>query len=407
MAWMETDPVSERVRFISAWLSREESVSALAIRFGVSRKTAYKWIGRYAAEGPAGLAERTSAPVRQAAQTPPNIIAAILKLRRKYPSWGPRKLRARLTLDHPDIKWPAASTIGDILKREGLVRPRKLRKRVPPMAHPFREVLAPNDVWCIDFKGWWKTGDGKRVLPFTVTDAMSRYLLVCEAVEHPDFETVWASLTRAFREYGLPKAIRSDNGPPFGAVAAAGLSRLGVNFVRMGIMPERITPGKPQENGRHERMHQTLKRDAATPPSETLKAQLARLEAFRRIYNHERPHEALGQIPPARVYTPSPRLWDGKLRAPNYWNATTTRMVRICGSILWHKKELFVSEVLRRQRVGLFEIGDEHFEVRYGPILLGYIKGRGKLIRVRPRRARRGRTPENCHQSDRSETSPT
>jgi transposase InsO family protein len=296
MAWMETDPVSERVRFISAWLSREESVSALAIRFGVSRKTAYKWIGRYAAEGPSGLAARSSAPVTQAAQTPPKIVTAILRLRRKHPAWGPRKLRARLQLDDPKTKWPADSTIGDILKREGLVRPRKLRRRVPPAQHPFRGADAPNDVWCIDFKGFWKTGDGVRVLPFTVTDAMSRYLLVCQAVEHPDFETVWPILVRAFKEYGLPRAIRSDNGPPFGAVAAGGLSRLAVNFVRMGITPERITPGKPQENGRHERMHQTLKREAATPPSLTAKAQLARLERFRQIFNEERPHEALAGL---------------------------------------------------------------------------------------------------------------
>lgn len=406
MSWMEADPVSERVRFISAWLSREESVSALAIRFGVSRKTAYKWIGRYAAEGPAGLAERTSAPVTQAAQTPLKIAAAILKLRRKHPAWGPRKLRARLQLDDPATSWPAASTMGDILKRAGLVRPRKLRRRVPPAQHPFRGAEAPNDVWCIDFKGFWRTGDGVRVLPFTVTDAMSRFLLVCQAVEHPDFETVWSIMTKAFKEYGLPRAIRSDNGPPFGAVAAGGLSRLAVNFVRMGITPERITPGKPQENGRHERMHQTLKREAATPPSLNHKAQLVRLERFRQIFNDERPHEALGQIPPARVFTPSPRLWDGKLRSPAYWGAAHIRTVRVSGSIKWHGRELFVSEVLNGERIGIFEIADDEYEARFGPILLGYIKGKHKLIRVRPGKRRR-HSPENCHPAARSETSPT
>jgi len=402
MGWKVADAVSERVRFISAWLDGDESVTGLAARFGVSRKTAYKWIGRYKADGPAGLAERSSAPLRQAALTPTKIVAQIVRLRRKYPSWGPRKLRARLQLDHPDTAWPAASTIGDMLRREGLVRPRKTRRRVPPMSHPFRDVVAPNDVWCIDFKGWWRTGDGMRVLPFTVSDAMSRFLLVCEAVEHPDFDTVWPILMRAFREYGLPKAIRSDNGPPFGAVAAGGLSRLGVNFVRVGISPERITPGKPQENGRHERMHQTLKQEVAMPPAPTLKAQLVQLEAFRQMYNHERPHEALGQIAPAKVYTPSPRLWDGKLRSPDYWNATHIRRVRICGSIRWRNKELFVSEVLRHEPIGLFEIAD-----RYGTILLGYLKGDKKLIRIRPRRARRGRMrEENRHPGDQSEMSP-
>jgi len=406
MAWRQSDAVSERVRFIAAWLSHEESVSALATRFGVSRKTAYKWIGRYAAEGPAGLAERSSAPLTQAQQTSSVIVASILKLRRKHPAWGPRKLRARLQLDDPATSWPAASTIGDILKREGLVRPRKLRRRVPAGQLPFRGVEAPNDVWCIDFKGFWKTGDGVRVLPFTVTDAMSRYLLVCQAVEHPDFETVWSILVKAFKEYGLPRAIRSDNGPPFGAVAAGGLSRLAVNFVRAGITPERIRPGKPQENGRHERMHQTLKREAATPPSLTAKAQLARLERFRRIFNEERPHEALGQIPPAKVYHPSPRLWDGKLRSPAYWGATHIRSVRISGSIRWRGRELFVSEVLNGQRVGIFEISDDEYEVRFGPVLLGYIRGDHKLIRVKPAKRRRS-PPENCHPTARSETSPT
>jgi putative transposase len=406
MAWMETDPVSERVRFISAWLSREESVSALAIRFGVSRKTAYKWIGRYAAEGPSGLAARSSAPVTQAAQTPIKTVAAILKLRRKHPAWGPRKLRARLQLDDPERKWPAASTIGDILKRAGLVRPRKLRRRAPAAQRPFRGAEAPNDVWCIDFKGFWRTGDGVRVLPFTVTDAMSRYLLVCQAVEHPDFETVWPILVRAFKEYGLPRAIRSDNGPPFGSTAAGGLSRLAVNFVRMGITPERITPGKPQENGRHERMHQTLKREAATPPSLTAKAQLARLERFRRTFNEERPHEALGQIPPAKVYHPSPRLWDGKLRSPEHWGATHIRLVHLSGSIKWQGRELFVSEVLRREHVGIFQIADDEYEVRYGALLLGYINGRNKLVRVKPGQNRRS-MHKNCHPAARSETSPT
>jgi putative transposase len=406
MGWKVADAVSERVRFMSAWLSGEERVTGLAARFGVSRKTAYKWIGRYKAEGPSGLAERTSAPLTQVARTSVAVTAQIVALRRKYPSWGPRKLRARLQIDHPEMAWPAASTIGDILRREGLVRPRKTRKRVPPMSHPFRDVEAPNDVWCIDFKGHWKTGDGVRVLPFTVSDAMSRYLLVCEAVEHPDFETVWTILLRAFREFGLPKAIRSDNGPPFGAVAVGGLSRLGVKFVRMGITPERITPGKPYENGRHERMHRTLKAEVATPPALTFKAQLVRLAAFRQLYNHVRPHEALGQVPPAQVYTPSPRLWDGKLRSPAYWGATHIRTVRTSGSIRWRGKELFVSEVLTRERIGLFEIDNDHFEVRYGSILLGYIKGKQKLVRIRPRRMRRGRMDENCYQSDRSESLP-
>lgn len=401
MAWMETDRMSERVQFMSVWLTGDESVTDLAVRFGVSRKTAYKWIDRYRAEGPSGLYERSRAPLTQAMKTVPALVTPIVALRRKHPAWGPKKLKARLTMDHPDTVWPAASTIGDILKREGLVRPRRLRHRVPPREHPFSDAQGPNDVWCMDFKGWWRTGDGMRIDPFTVSDAMSRYLLVCHCVDHPDYGTVWPVLARAFREYGLPLAIRSDNGPPFGSVAAGGLSRLAVNFVKLGVLPERIAPGKPQENGRHERMHQTLKHEAASPPSKTARAQAVRLARFRKTFNEERPHEALGQVPPARIYAPSPRVWDGKLRSPDYPDATHVRSVRYAGTIKWRGKEIFVSEVLKGEPIGLYRTGEDEYAVRYGPILLGNIDRKKRMRRINPHR-RQGTKEENCHLCDRS-----
>ena len=393
MGWMETDAMSQRVRFIAAWLNKEESVTALALRFGVSRKTAHKWIARYRNEGAAGLHNRSSAPRRQAFQTPPEIADKIIALRRKHPAWGPRKLRASLMLDDPETPWPAASTIGGLLKREGLVRPRQPRRRAPPMEHPFADAIHPNDVWCIDFKGWWRTGDGTRCEPFTVSDAMSRYLLVCKPVRRTGFTHVWPVMAKALREYGLPRVIRSDNGPPFGTTAAGGLSRLGVHLIKIGVMPERIQPGKPQQNGRHERMHLSLKQEAATPPARTWVGQGRRLARFRKTFNEERPHEALGQIPPARVYTPSPRIWDGKLRSPDYLNADLTRKVRSDGTICWKGGHLFVSEVLHKETVGLFETAEDRFDVRYGPILLGHIDHRDRMHRIKAKKKDRKPSP--------------
>lgn len=375
--------MDQRVRFIAAWTQQQETVTALAARFGISRKTAYKWIGRYQKEGPAGLQERSSAPKRQTRATPAEIADPIIALRRKHPAWGPRKLRAQLELDHPECAWPAASTIGEILKREGLVRSRRPRRRAPPMGDPFVEAIAPNDVWRTDFKGWWRTGDGRRCEPFTLSDAMSRYLFTCKPVARTSFDTVWPFVLDAIRAYGLPKTIRFDNGPPFGATAAGGLSRMGVQLIKMGVLPERIRPGRPQQNGRHERMNLTLKREAATPPSATLAGQKRRLTRFRHIFNHERPHEALGQIPPAKVYTPSPRIWDGKMRSPDYLNADHIRRVRTEGAIRWRGNMLFVSELLKREPVGLFEVGEDEFEVRFGPILLGRIDRKNRMHRIK------------------------
>lgn len=230
---------------------------------------------------------------------------------------------------------------------------------------------------------------------------MSRYLLVCKPVKRTGFVHVWPVMAKALRTYGLPRVIRSDNGPPFGTTAAGGLSRMGVHFIKMGVTPERIEPGKPQQNGRHERMHLSLKREAATPPARTWIGQGRQLSAFRNTFNDERPHEALGQIPPARVYTPSPRIWDGKLRSPDYLSADLMRKVRGDGTICWKGGHLFVSEVLRKEPVGLFETAEDTFEVRYGPILLGHIDHKDRMHRIKAKKRNRNRA-ENCHPGDRS-----
>src|SRR5580700_7419738 len=283
MGWMETCAMDQRMRFVLTVEKGVESVAELCRRFGVSRKTGYKWLTRYLAEGAVGLVNQSRAPH----QHPQAVIATIAKrcvaVRRAHPSWGPVKVRAFLRRKEPEIVWPAASTIGELFDREGLTVRRRLRRRSPPSSLPFSACSAANDLWCIDFKGWFLTGDKTRCEPLTLSDACSRYLLRCEAVDHTDDEHVWPLLDSAFREFGLPKALRSDNGPPFASHGAGGLSKLSVKVIKAGVIPQRIAPGKPQQNGRHERMHLTLLQDTANPPARSLRQQIARFRRFQRL----------------------------------------------------------------------------------------------------------------------------
>jgi putative transposase len=241
--------------------------------YGVSRKTGYKWLGRYIAEGAAGLAARSHAPFQHGQAHDLAVVQAVLGLRQRWPHWGPKKLRVKLVELHPELPVPAASTIGDWLRREGVVGRSRWWRRCPPDTRPFAAVSAANDVWCTDFKGWFRTSDGRRCDPFTLTDAHSRYLLRCQAVARPDQDHVRPIFEAAFKEHGLPLAIRSDNGPPFASPGAGGLSQLAVWWIKLGIRPERIMAGRPQQNGRHERLHRTLNQETATPPAASLPAQ--------------------------------------------------------------------------------------------------------------------------------------
>jgi putative transposase len=250
---------------------------------------------------------------------------------------------------------------------------------VLPHDSPLSPALAANDVWGIDFKGWFRTGDGARCEPLSLSDLASRYVLRLQALERIDGEQVWTILETAFFEFGLPRVMRSDNGTPFASVAAGGLSRLGVRLIKAGIVPERITPGRPQQNGRHERMHLTLKQDTASPPAQTLCQQQQRFDVFRTTFNQERPHEALGQTPPAQHYDPPPRPYSGRLREPDYADGQTVRRVRRNGQIKWRGDCLFLSEALIGEPVGLRETNDGIFEVKYGPIVLGSIDQDGKF----------------------------
>jgi putative transposase len=376
MSWMENCVMDERVRFVAQVLGGPETMSGLCRQFGISRKTGYKWLDRYRAEGAAGLHDHSRAPRGNSRALGDAVVAAILAVRHRYPSWGPRKVKAWLEIHHGERAWPPASSIGNVFDRAGLTRRRRRRRGVPLQDWPLSRCRACNDVWCIDFKGWFRTGDGVRVDPLTLSDAHSRYLLRLEAVERPDRAHVWPVVAGALREFGLPRVLRSDNGPPFASRGVSGLSRLAVQLIKAGVLPERIEPGKPQQNGRHERMHLTLKQDTASPPAATQAAQIARFRDFLQIYNHERPHEALGQRPPGEFYRASPRVWDGGLRSPDYPDGVRVRRVRSNGEIKWKSQPLFISKALEHEPVGLYRIDEDTWEIRYGPIVLGTLKGR-------------------------------
>ena len=389
MVWKETCAVEERLRFVLAVEAGEETFAAVCRRFGVSRRVGYKWYARYRLEGVSGLSDRSRAPGRRPHAVSDEIAAACLAVRRAHPRWGAVKVRAWLERSDPGVVWPAASTIGALFDREGLTVKRRLRRRAPPRTVPFAACRAANDVWCIDFKGWFRTGDGARCEPLTLSDAHSRYLLRCQAVARADAAHVWPILDAAFREHGLPVALRSDNGAPFASTGAGGLSRLSVLAIKAGVRPERIAPGKPQQNARHERLHLTLKQETASPPAASLRRQAERFRAFQRLYNFERPHAALDHDTPAEHYRPGGRSWDGILREPPSPDDAERRRVRRNGEIKWNGNLVYINQALAGEAVALIEHDEGLWRVRYGPVELGLIDRRGERLR-QPKRTARG-----------------
>lgn len=319
-------------------------MAELCRHYGIARRTGYRIAARWQQSGAEGLKDLSRAPHHHPNQTAEAVEAAVLALRRAHMSWGPRKLRARLEAGHPERAWPAASTIGTLLRRAGLVHARRLRRRTPPFTQPFAQAGEPNAVWCADFKGWFRTRDGERIDPFTMTDAASRYLLRCQAVEKTDTAAVRSITEAAFREYGLPLAIRTDNGPPFASRAVAGLAPLSLYWMKLGIVPERIQAGHPEQNGRHERMHRTLAAETAAPPQASRRRQQEAFDRFRSEYNHERPHEALGQKPPAALYTSSPRAYPARVPEPEYDSGMVVRHVYPHGQFFWKGHYVFLEQ---------------------------------------------------------------
>lgn len=373
MPWQEVCPMDEKRRFIAALMAADESMSALCEEYGISRKTGYRLWQRFQEEGVAGLAARSRAPHVVPWAITPAVAEALIGLRQAHPSWGPKKLRAKLNEHAPERRWPAPSTIGELLHRAGLSHARRRRPRATPSASLLSVAIGPNDVWCIDFKGWFRTGDGIRCDPLTVSDAFSRYLLCIKVVATPGYADCRSALERVFREYGLPRAMRSDNGAPFASVGAAGLSRLSVWWAKLGIALERIAPGKPEQNGRHERMHRTLKAECASPPAATGAAQQQRFDQFRAEFNQQRPHEALGQTPPAQHYTAAARQYPARLEDPVYPDDYELRRVRSNGEIKWQGVLVFISQALSGEVIGLRETDEGDAEVYFGPISLGLL----------------------------------
>ncbi|QAY76366.1 integrase core domain-containing protein [Sphingosinicella sp. BN140058] len=364
--------MDRRMQFIGEWLEGLSATTDLAERYGISRKTAYKWIGRYREAGAEGLRERNSAPLNHGRSTPDEQVALILALKDRNRSWGPLKLVSKLKELRPDLSWPAPSTAGEILKRAGLVERRRRRHRVPPTLGGLTVAEQPNHVWGVDHKGWIRLSDGQRCEPLTVTDSFSRFLVAIEACSSTRSAEARPVFERAFAEYGLPQIIRSDNGTPFATTGVTGLSALAVWWTKLGIHQERIVPGKPQQNGRHERFHLTLK-EAMDPPSADRAVQAVRFEAFRQDYNHERPHQALNQTPPARHYAPSLRPLPKCLPEPDYPREADIRKVRPSGEIRWGGDSIFVSETLIGEWVAIEEQETGALQMRFYARPIGII----------------------------------
>lgn len=363
----------ERTQLVALHQTGRYTVTELAERFQVSRKTAHKWLRRYGEGEDSSLKDRSRAPLGHPNATPEAVVAAVVQAKRDHPTWGPLKLHPGPQVSaEVAAAWPAASTRGAILARHGLTQRRRRRRRVDPYTQPFAACDGPNAVWCADFKGWFRTGDGKRCDPLTITDGYSRYLLCCQGLANPDGAHVRPWFERTFREYGLPQVIRTDNGPPFASVGAGGLSRLSVWWIKLGIVPERIDPGHPEQNGRHERMHRTLKEECQRDPAATLTAQQAGFDRFRQSYNAERPHQALGQRPPAQFYEPSVRPYPAHLTDPCYPSDFEIRRVRSNGQVKWRGELVFVSEALSREAIGVQET-PYGWCAYFGPIPLGIL----------------------------------
>lgn len=383
MPWRESCAMEQRLGFIAEHLAGDVTMTELCEAYGISRRIGYKWLARYAAEGPSGLADRSHAPLIHGRATAAALVEKIVALRQARPSWGPRKIVARLAGLHPELDWPSHSTAHEILKREGLVAVRRLRRRPPPRPGELITPERPNQVWAVDHKGWVRLGDGARCEPLTLADGYSRFLLALSAGGGTRAAQARPVMERAFRQYGLPDMIRSDNGPPFASASPSGLSALSVWWIKLGIRPERITPGRPQENGRLERFHLTLL-EAMRPPAANRAAQARRFEAFRQDYNHERPHQALGQIPPAHFYSASARAMPDRLPEPDYRADLTIRKVRSNGEIKLGGDLVQISSALAGEAVALEQI-ERGWRIWFYKQPIGLLDHKGqKLLPIQP-----------------------
>jgi len=374
MAWKDVNPMEERVDFVLRAAREEMTMIDVCEEYGISRKTGYKWLNRYRAHGLAGIHELSRRPLHSPNRIEERVEKLAVRERRRHRKWGPKKLREVLAEKYELERIPAASTIGNIIKRHGLTQKRRRRR---PVRKPDRrnrtEAIRANEVWGADFKGWFRTKDGQRCDPLTVSDLFSRYVLVCQLVRGQRIDSVMWEFRKAFIRYGLPEAMRVDNGSPFGSRGICGLTKLSAWWLQLGIRVEFIEPGHPEQNGVHERMHRTLKDETARPPSSTPKAQQGRFDRWRREFNHERPHEALGMQRPAQSYQRSSRRYTKQPAPPGYPLYYEVRMVRSDGSIKWKNKFYHIGEALHGMALGLTDIADGEYAVYFRDLLLGYL----------------------------------
>jgi putative transposase len=391
MPWRHTSPMDQKMQFIADYLRQTLSIIELCELYGVSRKTGYKWIERYLKHGPLGLEERSRQPHASPHQTPSHVVDAFIELRRHHPAWGAKKLLSILQKRHPNWPLPARSTVCDLLRRHGLVPKTRHRRHIGHPGKPTSQILAANDVWSADFKGHFKTGDGLYCYPLTVADGYSRFLLGCQALSSTRVPEATPVCTRSFKECGVPKRLRTDNGVPLATTTLARLSQRSAWGVRLGILPECIAPGKPQQHGRHARMHRTLTAETTRPPAATRRAQPRTCARVRHACNGERPHDALDRHTPASRDEVSPREMPTQLPPLEYPDRFEVRYVSANGGIRWNHQWVNVSHTCAGAYVGLEEIDDGIWHVYFGPLKLGRLLERhmriedayGKLKRCR------------------------
>jgi len=382
MPWKVTNVNEERMKFIVAWKTGGWSMSELCREFNISRKTGYKYLNRYEDDGLDGLKDRSHIAHTQPHKTREKLTELIVEMRQEHPSWGPRTLLAALKGRYPGIHdWPVPSTIGQILKREKLIPERKKRRPNPVKFYPLSHVKNPNDLWCTDFKGHFTVGNGLRCDPLTITDAHTRYLLECRGIRKTNSQNVKKAFEKIFHEYGIPDAIRSDNGSPFSSHGLAGLTPLAIWWLKLGIRLERIEPGKPAQNGRHERMHRTLKEHTALPPRSSLKEQQKAFDNFRKEYNEDRPHHALDMQVPASVYCKSSKSFTGKTPTVEYNTNIEAFRISDQGTFLYGMNRIFLSPSLRNEVVGLEEISERHRRIYFASAIIGILDAyTGKVL---------------------------
>jgi len=405
MPWRETSPMQQRLEFVREYETELFTMTELAAHYGVSRKTGYKWLAHYEALGARGLCDRSRRPHHSPHATDADVVEALIALRRRHPRWGAKKLLAVAARRYGALEWPSRSTVCTLLQKHGLVAPRRRRVRSPHApASPLPAITAPNQVWTTDFKGEFRTGDGVYCYPLTLRDGFSRFVLRCDALLGRTTAATRQRFERAFRDHGLPARIRSDNGGPFASPGLGGLSQLNVWWMRLGIVPERIAPGHPEQNGSHEQFHSVLKAETARPPAAHCTAQQQRFRRFVREYNEERPHEALHDQPPATCYEPSRRSLPARVPPLDYPGHMEVRFVSGNGCLSWKSAPLFVATALAGEYVAFEEVDDGIWTLWFATVALARYDARHRAFHPLASQSSAGRSASSAGSAPPKET---